>query len=96
VFAFARFDLMLPTTHSGVGCRIFNAGTGIMVYRTMRKVTSETAAIVTALLWLFTLLPFREYLAAGMESTISAFFIAFLFNRLLIMFRLRRKLAPAD
>lgn len=81
VFAFARFDLMLPLRILVLVAGIFNAGTGILVYRTMRKVTSETAAIVTALLWLFT--PSIQGVTSrlGMESTISAFFIAFLFNR---------------
>ncbi len=81
VFAFARFDLMLPLRILVLVAGVFNAGTGILLYRTMRRITSEAAAIVTALLWLLT--PSIQGVTSrlGMESTISAFFIAFLFNR---------------
>lgn len=81
VFAFARFDVMLPLRILVLVAGVFNAGTGILLYRTMRQVTSEMAAIITALFWLLT--PSIQGVTSrlGMESTISAFFIVFLFNR---------------
>jgi hypothetical protein len=78
VFALARINLMLPLRVLVIVSGIFNAGTGIMLYRTVRKIISEPAAIVTALLWLLS--PSIQGVTSrlGMESTISAFFIVFL------------------
>jgi hypothetical protein len=81
VFSLARFDLMLPLRVLVVVAGVFNACTGILLYRMTRKIISEPAAIVTALLWLLS--PSIQGVTSrlGMESTISAFFIAFLFNK---------------
>ncbi|HEX7555204.1 MAG TPA: hypothetical protein VF338_01170, partial [Leptolinea sp.] len=81
VFALARFDLMLPLRILVLVAGVFNAGTGILLYRMVKKVISEPAAIVTALLWLLT--PSIQGVTSrlGMESNISAFFIVFLFYR---------------
>lgn len=81
VFALARFDLMLPLRVLVLVAGFFNAGTGILLYRMGRKAVSESAGIVISLLWLLT--PSIQGVTSrlGMESTISAFFIVFLFNR---------------
>jgi len=81
VFALARFDLMLPLRVLVVVAGVFNAGTGILLYRMTRRVISEPAAIITALLWLLT--PSIQGVTSrlGMESTISAFFLVFLFYK---------------
>ncbi len=81
VFALARFDLILPLRVLVLVAGIFNAGTGILLYRMARRVLSEPAGIVTALLWLLT--PSIQGVTSrlGMESTISAFFIVFLYYR---------------
>jgi len=80
VFALARFDLMLPLRVLVLVAGVFNAGTGILLYRMTRRVISEPAAIVTSFLWLLT--PSIQGVTSrlGMESTISAFFIVFLFH----------------
>jgi hypothetical protein len=79
VFSLARFNLMLPLRVLVLVTGLLNAGTGIFLYRMTRKVISEAAAIVTAMLWLLT--PSIQGVTSrlGMESTISAFFIVFLF-----------------
>ncbi|MEI8133028.1 MAG: hypothetical protein WCG34_11395 [Leptolinea sp.] len=79
IFALARFNLMLPLRVLVLVAGLLNAGTGIFLYRMSRKVISEPAAIVTALLWLLT--PSIQGVSSrlGMESTVSAFFIVFLF-----------------
>lgn len=81
VFSLARFDLMLPLRVLVLVAGLFNAGTGILLYRMARKVISEPAGIVTSLLWLLT--PSIQGVTSrlGMESTISAFFIVFLLSQ---------------
>lgn len=78
IFTLARINLMLPLRVLVLVAGLLNAGTGIFLYRMARKVLSEPAAIVTALLWLLT--PGIQGVTSrlGMESTISAFFIVFL------------------
>jgi hypothetical protein len=79
VFFLARFDLMLPLRVLVIVAGLFNAGTGILLYRLARKIISEPAAIVMAFLWLLS--PSIQGVTSrlGMESTISAFFIVLLF-----------------
>ena len=81
VFALARFDLMLPLRVLVIVAGLFNAGTGILLYRMARRVINEPSAIITALLWLLS--PSIQGVTSrlGMESTISAFFIVFLFSK---------------
>ncbi len=81
VFALARFDLMLPLRVLVIVAGVFNAGTGILLYRMARRVINEPSAIITALLWLLS--PSIQGVTSrlGMESTISAFFIVFLFYK---------------
>ncbi|NMB53995.1 MAG: hypothetical protein GYA15_04775 [Leptolinea sp.] len=78
VFSLARFDLVLPLRVLVLVAGFFNAGTGILLYRMTKKVISQPAAVITALLWLLT--PGIQGVTSrlGMESTISAFFIVFL------------------
>jgi hypothetical protein len=78
VFSLARFSLMLPLRILVIVAGVFNACTGILLYRMVRKIISEPAAIVTSLLWLLS--PSIQGVTSrlGMESTISAFFIVFL------------------
>lgn len=84
VFSLARFDLMLPLRVLVLVAGVFNAGTGILLYWMVKRIISEPAAIVTALLWLLT--PSIQGVTSrlGMESTISAFFIVFLFYQVSI------------
>ena len=79
IFSLARFSLMLPLRVLVLVAGLLNAGTGLLLYRMTRKKISEPAAFVTALLWLLT--PSIQGVTSrlGMESTISAFFIVFLF-----------------
>jgi hypothetical protein len=81
VFSLARFDLVLPLRVLVLVAGFFNAGTGILLYRMTKSFLNEPAAIVSALFWLLT--PSIQGVTSrlGMESTISAFFIVFLFNR---------------
>lgn len=81
VFALARVNLMLPLRVLVLVAGFFNAGTGILLYRMTGRFLNEPAAIVTSLLWLLT--PSIQGVTSrlGMESTISAFFIVLLFNR---------------
>lgn len=78
VFWLSKFNLLLPLRVLVIVSALFNAGTGVLLYRMLKRVLHPGAAIVGALVW--TLYPsiFDTSTAHGMESSISAFFIVLL------------------
>jgi hypothetical protein len=78
VFSLARFDLVLPLRVLVMVSALLSAGTGLFIFRLLRKwISSETAAAM-AVLWIF--LPTIHQVVAqnGMETAISAFLLILL------------------
>ncbi len=80
VFALARFDLVLPLRVLVMVSALLNAGTGILIFRLLRRFLSSWTAAVVSMVWVF--LPSIHEVAVqnGMESAISAFFLALLLS----------------
>lgn len=78
VFSLARFHLLLPLRVLILVSGLLNALTGVILFRLLRRYLHPYAAILGALVW--TLLPmiFNNYTTKGLESGLSAFFIALL------------------
>jgi hypothetical protein len=78
VFLLARLDLILPLRIMVLVSAALNAGTGILIYRTIKKVASKYAAMIAALLWIMTIEIHSVTVTLGMESGISVFCLALL------------------
>jgi hypothetical protein len=88
-FALARYNLVLPLRLLVLISALLNAGTAILIFRLLRKfITSETAA-ATGVFWVFLPSIHLTVVQNGMESTISAFFLALLFY-LVVLWREER------
>jgi hypothetical protein len=81
VFALARFDLVLPLRLVVAISAVLNAGTTTLVYRLARRGLAAPAALVTAVLWAFSPYVHGSIVKLGLESGLSAFFIALLLYR---------------
>ena len=79
IFALARFDLILPLRILVLVSALLNIGTAILIFRILRKFINSWTAAAMGVFWVF--LPSIHGAVAqnGMESTISAFFLALLF-----------------
>jgi len=82
IFALARFDLILPLRLVAALSILLTAGTGVLLYRLAKRVLSPLAAAFVALFWIFYPFIHKNITQMGMESAISAFFIALLVYRL--------------
>ncbi len=78
VFALARFDLILPLRVLVMVSALLNAGTGILLFRLLRRLISSWTAAVVAMVWVFLPSIHAVVVQNGMESAISAFFLALL------------------
>ncbi|RPJ51166.1 MAG: hypothetical protein EHM21_03350 [Chloroflexi bacterium] len=82
VFALARFDLLLPLRLVVILSALLSAGTAIVLYRLVKRYLTPLAAAFTALFWAFYPFIHKRVTELGMESAISAFFLALLIYRL--------------
>jgi hypothetical protein len=82
VFSLARFDLVLPLRILVVILVLLNAGTGVLVYRMVRRVTHHLLAGLAALFWVFWPGIHAITTQQGMESGVNAFFIMLLLERI--------------
>ncbi len=78
VFALARFDLILPLRVLVMVSALLNAGTGILIFRLLRRLISSWTAASVAVAWVFLPSIHAVVVQNGMESAISAFFLALL------------------
>lgn len=78
IFYLARFDLILPLRVLACISILLNAGTAVLLYRLLAKTVSREASALIAFFW--ALYPGIHAVTTmlGMESGISAFFIALL------------------
>lgn len=86
VFSLARFDLILPLRLIVFILGIFNAATAVLVYRLLQKVGgrsptpySQPIAMTGAVAWAFLPRIYSITSQGGLESSVSAFFLALLF-----------------
>lgn len=78
VFTLARFDLGLPLRVMILISAALNAGTGILIYRAIKKVASKYAAMIASLLWILTIEIHSVTTTLGMESGVNVFCLALL------------------
>lgn len=78
IFAFASYDLILPLRLVILVLTVLNAGTGILLYRLLKRLISKRIAAFTAVFWVFSPSIFNLTVRDGMESGINAFFIILL------------------
>jgi len=83
IFSLARFDLILPLRVLIFVLALLNAGTGILIFRFLKNLISIEISALFALFWVFYPGIHGVTTKLGMESSISAFFIAFLLYKLL-------------
>lgn len=78
IFALARVNLILPLRLLVLVSMLIGAGTGILLFRLLRKFISIETAAAVAILWVFLPSVYENVIQNGMESGISAFFMALL------------------
>jgi hypothetical protein len=87
VFFFARYDLILPLRILLMVMAVFNALTGILIYRLSRVVLSQPAAMIAAPFWSFNFYIHYTVYEFGLESPLAAFAIALILYRLVLLER---------
>lgn len=75
IFAFARYDLILPLRILLIVIAVIQAATAIMIYRLIKTNLSHAVAIVAAVFWSFNLYINATVYRMGLETPIAAFFI---------------------
>jgi hypothetical protein len=83
VFALARFDLVLPLRVLILILGLLNAGAGILLLRLGKRVFSEEAAVFVSSYWVLAPYIHKTVIVAGLESGINAFFLIWLWYRLI-------------
>jgi hypothetical protein len=78
VFWLAKFDLVLPLRVLIIVSGLFNAATALVIYHLLIKRVHPAAAVVSSFLWALVPSIYAIVAEQGMESGISAFFIALL------------------
>jgi hypothetical protein len=78
VFWLVQFNLFLPLRLLVMVSALLNAGTGIFIFRLLRRFLSNETAAITALIWLFLPSIYGIVVQNGMETCISAFFLVLL------------------
>jgi len=81
IFALARFDLILPLRIVVIVLALFNAASGILLYRLLRKRISQPVSMLAALFWVFFPKIHGVTTTLGMESGINAFFTLLLLSK---------------
>src|SRR5512133_2963952 len=82
LFSLARIDRVLPLRLVVLLSALLNAGTAVILYRLAKRCLSPLAAGLIGLIWAFYPLIHNQVTEMGMESGVSAFFIALLIYRL--------------
>jgi hypothetical protein len=78
VFWLSRFHLLLPLRVLILVSGLFNALTGIVLFRLLRRHLHPYAAVLGALVWMLLPTIFDTYTAKGLETPLSVFFIVLL------------------
>ena len=83
VFTLARFDLLLPLRLVIVISSLFYAGASILLFKLLDRIFNQKIALVGAAFWAFSSVIKRAFLMGGLESSINAFFMILLWERIL-------------
>jgi hypothetical protein len=73
VFALARFNLILPLRILVIISALFSAGSGVLLYRVLRRVLSTSVAVLMTIFWTLSTSVHPVITQLGMESGINAF-----------------------
>jgi hypothetical protein len=82
VFALARFDVVLPLRLVMALSVLLTAGTGVFLYRIVKRVLHPYAAVFASVFWAFFPMIHKDVTELGMEAAISAFMVTWLIYRL--------------
>jgi hypothetical protein len=82
LFAFARYDLLLPLRMVALLSTALSAGTAILLFRLSRRILHPYAAGFIAVFWAFHPFVHANITQMGLESALSGFMIAWLIYRL--------------
>lgn len=82
IFAFARFDLILPLRILLLVMSVLSAATAILLYRLIGKVFSPPIGAIAALYWVFSFDVLNIVYKHGLETGIAAFLIVLLLYKL--------------
>ena len=81
IFALARYDLILPLRLVVIVLAVFNAGTGVLLYRWLKRHLSPQISALAAMFWVFFPKVHGVTTTLGMESGVNAFFIVLLLSQ---------------
>lgn len=81
IFALARFDLILPLRLVIAVSGLLSAATAVVLYHLLRRALSCEASALAALFFAFSTYTHNNIFKMGLESPLSAFFLALLFAR---------------
>jgi hypothetical protein len=73
VFAFARFDLILPLRILMMVIGVLNAITAVMIYRLVKGNLSQAVAILASSFWAFNTIIYETVYMLGLETSLAAF-----------------------
>ncbi len=75
IFAFARFDLILPLRILLMVTAVFNAATAVLIYRLVKNNLSQAVAIAASSFWAFNSYIHLTVYEPGLETPLAAFAI---------------------
>ncbi|NPV76541.1 MAG: hypothetical protein HPY59_09235 [Anaerolineae bacterium] len=81
IFALARYDLILPLRLVVIVLALFNAGTGVLLYRWLKRHLSLQISALATMFWVFFPKVHGVTTTLGMESGVNAFFIVLLLSQ---------------
>jgi hypothetical protein len=82
IFALARFDLILPLRVLAILIGTLQVATAVLLYRLIRRVISEHAAILAACYWAFNSYILVFLYKTGVESSIALFLLVLMLGEL--------------
>ncbi len=85
VFFLARFNLTLPLRILVILAGIFNAASGVLLYKTLRRVLTLPVSMFFSVFWAFSSLVQTNVSQLGMETSINAFSLILLMYLLVTM-----------
>ncbi len=82
IFAFARFDVILPLRILLMFIAVLNAATAILIYRLVKNNLSHAVAVLAASFWAFNTKIYSTVYMPGLETPLAAFAVVLLIYKL--------------
>ncbi len=82
IFAFARFDVILPLRILVMVIAVLNAVTAILIYRLVKSNLSHAPAMLAASFWAFSTNIYQTVYLLGLETPLAAFAVVLLIYKL--------------